>query len=652
MTKFLGNLINFEESNIRPTSRFQDSTASGVFNLHEQLMLNKQSIWPTAGVDNPQKFIENIFSCHTYTGSSSSQTITNGIDLSGEGGMVWYRRRDGAENNSIEDTVRGLDKVIYTDSTNAEGDPDVYGIQAFNSNGFTAGQGVVGGDYISWTFRKAPNFFDVVSWSGNGSAGRQISHSLGSVPGMVIVKNLTVAGNGWYIFHRSLGNTKVAIFTTDLPFTGSEWNNTTPTDAHFTLSGGGAVNASGSNYVGYVFGHDTSSDGMIQCGSYTGDGGSSNNVNLGFEPQWVMIKASTTTNTTNNWVILDNIRGITTGDDPRLYANSTGAEVNAGNITLTPTGFFIESNNEFNYSGATYIYMAIRRAPMQTPTTRSSVFDVQRAASPFTADFPTDLAIQKNVTSAGSWYAITRLAGANKSLQLQNDGVEGSIADQKFDNMTEWGGTSWGSQSIGYSFRRAPNFFEIVTYVGTGSAKTENHGLGVVPEMMWVKNRSDSEDWAVYYGDATDYLKLNTDAATADDNAYWNDTAPTSTVFTIGSDDDVNKNNSNYTAYLFATLAGISKVGTFSHTNGSSTDVDCGFSSGSSFVIVKRTDSTGDWYVWDSARGIVSGNDSYMVLNTDAAENTSYDYIDTLNSGFQIASGFTTGSYMFYAIAS
>ena len=103
---------------------------------------------------------------------------------------------------------------------------------------------------------------------------------------------------------------------------------------------------------------------------------------------------------------------------------------------------------------------------------------------------------------------------------------------------------------------------------------------------------------------------------------------------------------------MFATLAGISKVGTFSHTNGSSTDVDCGFSSGSSFVIVKRTDSTGDWYVWDSARGIVSGNDSYMVLNTDAAENTSYDYIDTLNSGFQIASGFTTGSYMFYAIAS
>ena len=129
------------------------------------------------------------------------------------------------------------------------------------------------------------------------------------------------------------------------------------------------------------------------------------------------------------------------------------------------------------------------------------------------------------------------------------------------------------------------------------------------------------------------------------------DVAPTSTVFSVSTDPHVNFTNVDYVAYLFANLAGISKVGTFSHTNGSSTDVDCGFSSGSSFVIVKRTDSSGDWYVWDSARGIVSGNDSYMTLNADAAEVTNTDYIDPLNSGFQIASGFTTGSYFFYAIA-
>ena len=240
----------------------------------------------------------------------------------------------------------------------------------------------------------------------------------------------------------------------------------------------------------------------------------------------------------------------------------------------------------------------------------------------------------------------------NQQLDTSDNGADNQFDGFEWDFPNGWHYLTSDSPNIySWMFRRAPKFFDVVNYVGTGSAKTETHNLGVAPEMMWIKNRSTSTDWAVYYGDATDYLKLNTDAATADDNTYWNDTAPTSTVFTIGSDDDVNKNNSNYIAYLFATLAGISKVGTFSHTNGSSTDVDCGFSSGSSFVIAKRTDSTGDWYVWDSTRGIVSGNDPYVLLNSSAAEVTNQDYIDPLNSGFQIASGFTTGSYMFYAIA-
>ena len=105
-----------------------------------------------------------------------------------------------------------------------------------------------------------------------------------------------------------------------------------------------------------------------------------------------------------------------------------------------------------------------------------------------------------------------------------------------------------GESNIDYMFRRAPKFFDVVTYVGTGSAKTENHNLGVAPEMMWIKSRSHTYDWVVYYGDATDYLKLNTDAATADDNTYWNDTAPTSTVFTVGTQVAVNINTGNFLA--------------------------------------------------------------------------------------------------------
>ena len=677
MTRYLGGLITKDESLVIPANNFEDTSAPGVWTLEEAQALNKQGLWPTAGVDNPSKFIENVFSTTAYTGTGSDgNQIVNGIDLANEGGMVWIKNRD-TTNGGLMDTARGVGKIFNgTYNNNAEQTENSgKGLVSFNNNGFTLnvewnGSTNAASDYISWTFRKAKNFFDVVTYTGTGSA-RTVSHSLGSVPGMVIVKNLTVAGNGWYIFHRSLGNTKVAIFTTDLPFTGAEWNNTTPTDAHFTLSGGGAVNASGSNYIGYVFGHDTSSDGMIQCGSYAGNSSNSGTeIDLGFEPQWLMLKRISNV---ANWYIFDAIRGLTskssdsnTGTDNIIYANDADAEVNDGNVVKpTSTGFQLEASSlQTNGSGNNYIYMAIRRGPMQTPTSRSSVFAINNRSSTgssinITSNFPVDWFFTKERNEAYGFQQLSRLQGSGVRL-----GFYGNFADQtdpsfEFDhnNKVVAGSDSsiginrTGESNIDYMFRRAPKFFDVVTYVGTGSAKTENHNLGVAPEMMWIKSRSHTYDWVVYYGDATDYLKLNTDAATADDNTYWNDTAPTSTVFTVGTQVAVNINTGNFVAYLFATLAGISKVGTFSHTNGSSTDVDCGFSSGSSFVIAKRTDSTGDWYVWDSTRGIVSGNDPYVLLNSSAAEVTNQDYIDPLNSGFQIASGFITGSYMFYAIA-
>ena len=252
MTRYLGGLITADETKSIPANNFEDTSASGIWTLSEAEMLNKQSLWPTAGVSNPVNFIENLFSVDTYTGIGGNLTVTTGVDTLNEGGLIWLKDRSNSISHGLFDTVRGTNQQLLSNTTGASEDGSGANnrLYEFTSTGFKVGDHDFGGnnrEYVAWTFRKTPKFFDVVGWSGNGSAGRQISHSLGSVPGMVIVKNLTVAGNGWYIFHRSLGNTKVAIFTTDLPFTGAEWNNTTPTDAHFTLSGGGAVNASGSN---------------------------------------------------------------------------------------------------------------------------------------------------------------------------------------------------------------------------------------------------------------------------------------------------------------------------------------------------------------------------------------------------------------------
>ena len=124
----------------------------------------------------------------------------------------------------------------------------------------------------------------------------------------------------------------------------------------------------------------------------------------------------------------------------------------------------------------------------------------------------------------------------------------------------------------------------------------------------------------------------------------------------MGTDASNNSSGDNYIAYLFASVPGISKVGSYTGT-GSDLNVDCGFSAGARFVLIKRTDATGDWYAYDSVQGIVAGNDPYLLLNTTAAQVTGTDYIDPLSSGFTVTSSAPTGlnassgTYLFYAIA-
>ena len=206
---------------------------------------------------------------------------------------------------------------------------------------------------------------------------------------------------------------------------------------------------------------------------------------------------------------------------------------------------------------------------------------------------------------------------------------------------------------IYWNFGRAPSFFDVVCYTGTGSATTFSHNLGVVPELMIMKKRSATDDWAVYAGDNTDFLLLNTTAATADDNTYWNDTTPTSSVFSVGTNADVNTSAATYVAYLFASLAGVSDIGTYTG-NGTSVSVTTGFQP--RFILVKRTDSTGNWIVGDSARGLVAGDDPFLLLNTTAAETTNQDWVDVSATGFTVNetaanANVNTGTYIYLAIA-
>jgi hypothetical protein len=212
--------------------------------------------------------------------------------------------------------------------------------------------------------------------------------------------------------------------------------------------------------------------------------------------------------------------------------------------------------------------------------------------------------------------------------------------------------------------RRAPGFFDEVCYTGTGSAGLSvSHNLGVVPELIIVKRRDASVNWAVgtQFG-ASDFTFafLNTTGAGFVNQGYNTSygfyAKPTTSAFTLDTASSVNSSTGTYVAYLFASLTGISKVGSYTG-NGSSQTINCGFTAGARFVLLKATSTTGDWVVFDSARGIVSGNDPYLELNTTDAEVTDKDAVDTDNTGFVVNE--TTGpnvntngvTYLYLAIA-
>ena len=617
-----------------------------------------------AGLD-----VDEVFSTYLYDGNSSTQTITNGIDLSGEGGLVWTKtRNESAYQHWLFDTERGATKRLFSALDSAEATIS-NGLTSFNSNGFTVGAysgNETNDDIVSWTFRKAPKWFDIVTYTGNtvGGSAQTISHGLGSNVGMIIVKRYSTADN-WVVWHRYNANAVGFLnLTNQFSTTNASSFISSVSSTSFTV--GESLNTNGESFVAYLFAHNDG-DGdfgpngdqdIIKCGSYTGTG-SEVDINLGFEPQWILTRRA---DDPDDWYMVDTMRGIvTSGNDVYLRANLSSAEGTGVDIfDVTSTGFKTKVSARHT-SGGTYIYMAIRRGPLAAPESATDVFDVDintqainSSNAPPRTPFPVDMGIYKARDASGTaWPIFARLQGANY-LQTQATDVEGS-GYTTWDQMDGWGisTASWESSAnyVFYNWKRAPSYFDVVAYSGTGSATTVAHNLGVAPEMMWIKRRSAAENWAVYHSALGNnkVILLQSNGAAYSDSAF-NNTTPTNSVFSVSNATETNASGSTYIAYLFATVAGVSKVGSFSHTNGSATNVDCGFSNGARFIIIKRTDSTSDWRVFDSERGIVAGNDNYLLLNDTDAEAV-YDFVDPLSSGFTVASNYDTGDYIFYAIA-
>ena len=455
-------------------------------------------------------------------------------------------------------------------------------------------------------------------------------------------------------------NTTTATGATVTPGTISQYNSPIPsTDSPFD------------DPDGFKFGEEKDQN-IIKTGSYRGNGNADGpEVFLGWEPQWLLVK--NTNLSTEQWFIFDSMRGIITdGTDYVLEPSRSQAEAGWDLIDLTPTGFKIKINDDkVNNNNGTYIYMAIRRPDGAVGKPAEAGTDVfamdtgnSNANQAFTSGFPVDFALNKQPATANvyQWEVGARLM-QGKFLYTWKQDAEIAYSDGKFDDNTGWltnngYNTTWQS----WMWKRHAGF-DVVTYTGDGVAGRQiSHSLSKSAEMIWVKKRSDAEQWMVGHKGLNggvdpwgECMSLNESTAEVDSVILWNDTAPTATHFTLGSGNYGNTNNQSFIAMLFASVDGISKCGYYTGTGVSGNNtVTTGFAP--RFVIIKNTSrASTSWVVLDTTRGWTSGNDKSLELNTSDAEET-YDYADPTSTGFTLVetgnwTNRANDKYIYYAHA-
>ena len=426
---------------------------------------------------------------------------------------------------------------------------------------------------------------------------------------------------------------------------------------------------------GFKFGEEGDQN-IIKCGSYRGEGSEAVDVNIGWEPSWVMIKNASTA---ENWFMFDNMRGVVTGgNDNRLQADESGAEFTTFDyIEFNPTGFKVNANATagVNGSGNTMTYIAIRRPDgyvgkpaevgtdvfaMDVGNSNTNIPNFDSGASVLTS-FPVDFEYHKNPNQTDNWLALSRLTG---TYYVRPDTTDAASSWQNFvfDSNVGWAKGGYTNNIQSWMWKRHAGF-DVVTDKGDGqTTKTIAHGLGRVPEMIWRKNTDGgSDNWQVYHiglnGGTNPHLwrmYLNTTNTESEDQWTWTN-APTATHFTVGANGAVNRNNEDFITMLFASVEGISKVGYYDGTGSAGHVITTGFLP--RLLIIRTVNANNGWFTYDTLRGLGAGADPYLQLqNTNVQDSSGADVFATSSTGFTINQSYSSVNasgqkYIYYAHA-
>ena len=333
-------------------------------------------------IDDPGLFFNTVL----YTGTGSSLANT-GVGFQPD--FTWIKGRSGATEHVLTDSVRGVTKELSSNDTGAE-ETVAQGLTAFGSDGFTVGTdgsyNTSSATYAGWSWlaggtassntdgsitstvsANTTSGFSIVSYTGTG-ANNTVGHSLGVKPSMFIIKERGASGEGWNIYHKSLGATKyIMLQSTNASATSSTlFQNTEPTSSVFSVGADAGTNGSTKTYIAYCF---AEKQGFSKFGSYTGNGSTDGTfVYTGFKPAFVLLKR---TDSTGSWYIYDNKRDSDNVMTRNLFPDGNFVEDDNSNnnADFLSNGFKIRTVSPArNASGGSYIYMAFAENPFVTST--------------------------------------------------------------------------------------------------------------------------------------------------------------------------------------------------------------------------------------------------------------------------------------------
>ena len=666
-----------------------------------------------AGAAQPGLYVEDVFKQFYYKGDQeTNRQFDVGWDMENEGGMVMVKSATSGESWPMSDTVRGNGQTIRSNTTDVQW-YDGNRIKSFNTTGFVLGSdGAVNNSsnqYLALAFRKCPKFFDIVTYVGNGTAGREIPHNLDAVPGMIWVKKLDQGNEDWAVYHKSVGKEYAMTLNSDSNRDQQSiyWNDTAPTSTHFTVGGSNRVNSSGSspNYIAYLFADneeafgDDGKQSIMKLDEYPGT--SSNNlINCGWESQIQIYKNFITGS--NEWCISSSTLGYSvphtsgvatspnSSDCTHLEPSSNAQNTQNRRLYQDPLGFKwnAEARSDCNSNGQTYMFMAIRSStgkvskPFKdvTGSDRGKMFwtvhkngsnkDVP-PGSYSTATYLQTLnpngwqaeggLIKNWATGSTNWQVhgkqtMQRILRTNETTSNLNDG------SNNFRSTEGWA-PNQSTNKLGYAWKQSRGFTSMY-YNGSGSAQTINHALGVVPEMIWICNLN-TNDWKPAYhmgfnNGVNPWMRtmaLNQGNGGWEDVNYWNNTAPTETTFTVGTNGAMNAHAENFMALLFASMNGVSKCGYYTGNgnllNSNPKEINLGFAP--RLLIIKgNTDK--DWNVFDSQRGLLPNEgtwDGRLRLNESGSQEENIDFVLPTSSGFKVSEhdqvGANNENYIYYA---